>query len=70
MKPLNPTEFRKELLNVLPGYKWTVRQQGFLDTDRLIAIGTQSSGMNRLSTVQVTQKEDRQMDLFELEVTV
>jgi len=44
--------FRKELLKIMPGYKWTVHKFGgyfgFFE-----ATGTQSSGSNRTSTLSV-----------------
>lgn len=49
------TDFRKDLLKIMPGYNWTVHK-----TDnplRITATGIQSSGFNRLSTVQVTRIE-------------
>ncbi|WPM83106.1 hypothetical protein R5W60_21670 (plasmid) [Brucella pseudintermedia] len=45
-------DFRKELVRVMPGYKWTVHR--FKNQpNRLEATGTLSSGFNRLSTISV-----------------
>jgi hypothetical protein len=51
----NSAEFRKELLKIMPGYSWTVHKTS--SPERLTATGTQSSGFNRLSTLQVTRTE-------------
>lgn len=48
-------EFRKELLKIMPGYSWTVHNTS--NPERLTATGTQSSGFNRLSTLQVTRTD-------------
>lgn len=52
---MNSNEFRKALVKIMPGYKWTIHKsqaEGFLS-----ATGTQSSGYNRLSTLHVTRRE-------------
>lgn len=44
-------EFRKELMKIMPGYKWTIHRpspKGYLS-----ATGIKSSGFNRLSTLFV-----------------
>jgi len=48
----NTDDFRKQLNKLLPGYKWTVHRTN----SKLIisATGIQSSGFNRLSTLEVT----------------
>ena len=46
-------QFRTELKKIMPGYKWTLHKQHFKDSD-LVATGTQSSGSNRTSTLEVT----------------
>lgn len=67
---MNQKEFRKELKKIMPGYKWTIHRP-FIYSDiphkYLRATGTQSSGFNRLSTLEVIkrQKDD---DCFEYEV--
>ena len=52
---MNSNQFRKELLKIMPGYKWTVHRQ--LTKLYISATGIQSSGFNRLSTVEVTRRE-------------
>lgn len=52
---MNSNEFRKELVKLMPGYDWTVHQTnapGYLN-----ATGTQSSGFNRLSTLNIVRRE-------------
>lgn len=49
--------FRKELAKILPGYKWTVHRT--LSTRVISATGIQSSGFNRLSTIEVTRHIER-----------
>lgn len=57
---MNSKEFRTELEKIMPGYLWTVHQQpkyiprGDLP---LFATGIQSSGSNRLSTLEVKRSE-------------
>jgi hypothetical protein len=50
-------KFREELVKIMPGYKWTVHKPLFKDASFLEAIGIQSSGFNRLSTMKVTRRE-------------
>ena len=63
---MNSKEFRSELEKIMPGYMWTVHQdrtgkwlrEKFPDTPiDLTATGIQSSGSNRLSTLEVTRSE-------------
>ena len=54
---MNPNEFRKDLIKIMPGYKWTVHRKSFSDSNYLSATGIQSSGFNRLSTLQVVRRE-------------
>lgn len=49
---MNEKEFRKSLVKIMPGYKWTVHRTA--SPKRLSATGIQSSGSNRLSTLKVT----------------
>ena len=65
---MNSNEFRAELVKIMPGYSWTVRRDpAWLrkavpapeGLNVLTATGTQSSGSNRLSTLEVTRREDR-----------
>jgi len=53
---MNTSEFRKEIVKIMPGYRWTVHQQ-VVDT-RLVATGIQSSGFNRCSTIEIERKEN------------
>lgn len=49
------TDFRAELVKIMPGYSWTIHKT--TNPQRLTATGIQSSGFNRLSTVQVVRAE-------------
>lgn len=52
---MNANEFRKELVKIMPGYHWIVGRtkiDGYMS-----AIGTKSSGFNRLSTLSVSRRE-------------
>jgi len=53
---MNSTEFRKQLVKIMPGYAWTVHRShnpgGYIS-----ATGIQSSGFNRLSTLWVCRRE-------------
>ena len=54
------TKFRKELIKVMPGYKWTIHRS--YDSKCFIeATGIMSSGFNRMSTLRIakTKKGDR-----------
>lgn len=64
---MNSKEFRAELEKIMPGYMWTVHQnravrwllEKYPDTPTVLsATGVQSSGSNRLSTLEVTRRED------------
>ena len=66
---MTSNEFRYELVKIMPGYSWTVHQQGRTskwlrekhpDTPPIVltATGTQSSGSNRLSTLEVYRRDD------------
>lgn len=48
---MTSSEFRKELMKIMPGYNWVVHNTS--STDFLAATGIQSSGFNRLSTLAV-----------------
>lgn len=63
---MNNKEFRAELEKIMPGYMWTVHQnrtgkwlrEKYPDTPVVLtATGVQSSGSNRLSTVEVERRE-------------
>ncbi|WP_249125518.1 hypothetical protein [Pseudomonas aeruginosa] len=53
---MKQSEFRAELVKIMPGYNWTVHKSHSPDT-YLIATGIQSSGSNRLSTLRVERRE-------------
>jgi hypothetical protein len=56
--PYTPNEFRAELKKIMPDYTWTVHKvPKFFVAHTLTATGTQSSGSNRLSTLEVTRIE-------------
>ena len=55
---MNSSEFRKELLKVMPGYSWTVHRSNlFIKTNHISATGIQTAGFNRLSTLSVTRRK-------------
>ena len=57
-KKFSAKDFRAELVKAMPGYSWTVKKT--TSETRMEATGTQSSGMNRISTLSVirTEKDD------------
>src|SRR5574343_311388 len=57
MKPYTTNDFRKELLKVMPGYKWTVHREFNMGSVYMTALGIQTSGFNRLSTLEVVRRE-------------
>jgi hypothetical protein len=57
---ITATQFRKDLKKIMPGYKWTVHRPSSLYSDKimvLVATGIRTSGMNRMSTLEVTARE-------------
>lgn len=54
---MNASEFRAELVKIMPGYSWTVHKS-HAPEHYLLATGTQSSGSNRLSTLQVERRDN------------
>jgi hypothetical protein len=58
---MKTAEFRKELVKIMPGYAWTVHKTPMIyaldKTGYLKATGIQTSGFNRLSTLQVERRE-------------
>ncbi|WP_414832154.1 hypothetical protein [Afifella sp. YEN Y35] len=52
---MKTADFRKELMAIMPGYRWTVHKGG--SPARMAATGIQSSGFNRLSTLRVVRTE-------------
>jgi len=62
---MTPIEFRKELLKIMPGYKWTVHKNKYIEPELyLCATGIQFSGFNRISTLQV-ERRIRKSDIYE-----
>lgn len=60
---MNSKEFRAELEKIMPGYMWTVHRPSKhlrFPPYVLVATGIQSSGSNRLSTLEVTRRVDYQ----------
>ena len=64
---MNSSDFRAEMEKIMPGYSWTVHQnrtgkwlrEKYPDTPAMLtATGIQSSGSNRLSTLEVARRED------------
>lgn len=65
---MNSKAFRAELVKIMPGYSWTVHKdltgkwmrEKFPDTPEVLTdTGIQSSGSNRLSTLEVSRREDK-----------
>ncbi len=50
---MDASAFRKSLGNIMPGYDWTVHR-AWKGATSLTATGIQSSGFNRLSTLEVS----------------
>ncbi|MDR0274105.1 MAG: hypothetical protein LBI48_01955 [Burkholderiaceae bacterium] len=48
-------KFRSELVNIMPGYAWTVHKQ--ISKSKLEATGIQVSGFNRMSTLSISRVE-------------
>ena len=55
--------FRIALDKIMPGYKWTVHRSS-KGAMKLVATGTQSSGFNRLSTLEVTWARKEHYDWY------
>ena len=55
--------FREKLVKIMPSYNWTVHKSGKGAT-QLTATGIQSSGFNRLSTLEVSWKAGDNGDWF------
>ena len=62
---MNTNEFRAELVKIMPGYKWTVKTPSRFPTDtgpgyaHMTATGIQSAGFNRMSTLEVVRRVDK-----------
>lgn len=50
-------KFREELVKIMPGYDWSVHKPPFKDVTYLAATGIQTSGFNRLSTLDVVRRD-------------
>jgi len=60
---MKATEFRAEIEKIMPGYNWTLHKSS--NPDYLSATGIQSSGFNRLSTLQIVRREQNDFDRYE-----
>ena len=63
---MNSAKFRKELINIMPGYVWTVHRASCYVMHYLSATGIQSSGFNRLSTLEVVRRKKNDMVEYEV----
>lgn len=68
-KKFNSSVFRKELVKIMPGYKWTVHQASSPE-EYIEATGIKSAGFNRTSTLSVTRKGHSRFGQQEAEYTV
>lgn len=59
---MNTNEFRAELTKIMPGYKWTVKKPYNKCQEWCSAIGVQSAGFNRMSTLEVIRRVATQRD--------
>jgi hypothetical protein len=62
---MDATQFRKELVKIMPGFDWTVHKTGKGFT-YISATGIQTSGFNRLSTLQVVWRERNGVPEYEV----
>lgn len=66
---MTPADFRKKLINIMPGYDWTVHKTpkcyADIGLNYLQATGIQSSGFNRLSTLSIIWREKDGVEEFE-----
>lgn len=62
------TAFRAELRKIMPGYKWSVHKSRRVDypLEFVVATGIQSSGKNRLSTLEVRRSLKGDEILYEV----
>ena len=65
---MNSNKFRKELIKIMPGYKWTIHRSFSKNSNYISATGIQSAGYNRLSTLEVTRRERPKPNGVEYEV--
>lgn len=56
-KTMNSNGLRKELVKIMPGYKWTVHRKLWPELSYNSATGIQTAGFNRTSTLHVTRRE-------------
>lgn len=61
---LDASKFREKLVKAMPGYNWTVHRAS-KNAVRITATGIQSSGFNRLSTLEVTFSSKNGVDWYE-----
>ena len=62
-------EFREELQKIMPGYKWTVHKNRYIAARMLLrATGIQSSGFNRIFTLQVERRDVKTVVEYEVKV--
>jgi hypothetical protein len=54
---MNTDKFRKEIIKIMPGYKWTVHRPFLKDCSFFEATGVQTSGFNRTATIRVERRE-------------
>jgi hypothetical protein len=53
---MNLTKFRKELMKIMPGYRWTIHRSSY--PERFIsATGIMTAGFNRMSTVEIIRRK-------------
>lgn len=55
--------YRKKLAQIMPGYNWTVHKAP-KNANYLVATGIQSSGFNRLSTLEIRWSNRTGHDIF------
>jgi len=70
---MNSTEFRKQLIKIMPGYTWTVHRPSMYFKPQnpnscLDATGIQSSGSNILSMLYVIRREKDNLIEYEVKI--
>lgn len=60
---IDSNAFRAKLTKLMPGYDWTVHR-ALKGVTKITATGTQSSGFNRLSTLEVAYSSNGNGDWF------
>ncbi|WP_319764434.1 hypothetical protein [Maridesulfovibrio sp.] len=68
-KKFNSTAFRKELVKIMPGYKWTVHRAEN-PKEYITATGIKTAGFNRTSTLEVVRREHTRFGKPGIEYTV